>query len=268
MLESSEIHNWQSIYMKSFQKITKLIPNLEGIVVGLNTNVDAIIQITPELLQKFIRELNISSLQLEEKIKQWKGMIDTFEDYLIGLSGCFLKGKASEWIIRNEEVYTELLERLPIQKNFRIGGQAGIMANILESQGVPKIFVHSITMPEKLKNLFTQSERIILPSLNEEKLVFHSPKSIPTKEEKLYLHIISEFDKDDKLFFEDGKCISCPRDNRFIATYDPLNAKMEISKGFIYGVKEIAKQSNGIIIAGYHMLDDTLIYPKTIEEKI
>lgn len=272
---------WVKIYHESFTKIPKYISNLNGIIVGLNTNIDAIVTINADLLQKLINEFGISKEELLTGVENWKGNIESIKDYIIGLCGCFMAGKASEWIIQDELIYNQLLNFLPINSNYHLGGQAGIMSSVLAEIGVPRIIVHSISLPLELRNLFSDNKNIVVPIVTKKgEINFIHPKKVECKDKNLYLHIISEFKRNDILKITDDLKWICPRSNRFISTYDPLNERMQINEGFLKGIEKLASVSNGIIISGFHMLDiydlgiesvrekisDVLIYLKKIKE--
>jgi len=260
---------WVNFYHESFTKIPKYISNLDGIVVGLNTNIDAIVNIDAVLIQKLVNEFGISVEELLNGVENWKGNIENINDYVIGLCGCFIAGKASEWIIQNESVYNHLLNFLPINSNYYLGGQAGIMSSVLAEIGVPRIIVHSISLPLELRSLFSDNKNIVVPILtNTGDIDFIHPKNVECDDKNLYLHIISEFKKNDILKITDDLKWICPRSNRFISTYDPLNEKMTINEGFSKGIEKIARFSNGIIISGFHMLDIHDLGIEVVKEKI
>ncbi|MHA1170981.1 MAG: ADP-dependent glucokinase/phosphofructokinase, partial [Candidatus Heimdallarchaeota archaeon] len=190
------IKTWSEIYKDSYQEVTNNIKRINGITVGFNTNVDAIYHMRSEAIVDLIHKLGIDSVALYKKVVKWKGSIETPDDYVAGLCGCFEKGRASEWIIQNEETYNYLIENLPVERTLRMGGQAGIMANVLSSLGVPKVIVHTSTLPKEMKQLFTKNKNLVLPIHDKNgNITFAHPRKVKTIDDSLYLHIISEIEK-------------------------------------------------------------------------
>ncbi len=248
--------NWVTLYEKSIDKVAINLSNLKGMFVGLNVNVDAILFVNPELILQLKQKLDVDSDVLVQRIKEWKGIIETPSDFLTGLCGCFSQGKASEWIIQNKKTYDYLLRNLPLDTELRMGGNAGIMSEILAQIDVPNIYVHAVSLSKELRELFSEKEKIKIPILADNKnIIFEHPKKAESKNEDLYLHIISEFDQGDVLRLSEDIIWKCPRDNRFIATFDPPNSKLDLIKGFEYGIDCLANKCDAFIISGFHMLD-------------
>jgi len=212
--------SWSQIYTESYREILKELKRLDGIAVGFNTNVDAIVDFSSDAILELIAQLGIDSLSLYKYVVEWKGVIEDPTDFISGLCGCFEKGKASEWLINDGETYQFLLNNIPVPKAFRMGGQAGIMANLLSEFNIPKIIVHSATLSNELTNLFNNKKNLVVPIYDKKgNLAFVHPRKAKEESDSVYFHIISEIKKNDVLHFGDSIKWRCPRDNRFIATY-------------------------------------------------
>ncbi|NHJ31950.1 MAG: hypothetical protein FK732_03720, partial [Asgard group archaeon] len=244
------------------------LKRINGIAIGFNANVDAVYHMRSKVIVDLIHKLGIDSVALYKKVVKWKGSIEDPEDYIAGLCGCFEKGRASEWIIQNEETYAYLLENLPIERTLRMGGQAGIMANVLSELGIPKVIVHTCTLPKELKNLFTKNKNLVMPIHDKNgNIAFTHPRKVKNIDDRLFLHIISEIEKGDGIKLGNIKWI-CPRNNRFIATYDPPNANLDINLSFSDGIHDIAKTTDVIILSGFHMLNSREIGIEGVRERI
>lgn len=255
---------WLAHYHQSFINIPPKLVQLDSIALGLNTNLDIIIEANSTLIADLIKKYEIDESEIVKGIENWKGNIESVVDFIIGLCGCFKEGKASEWIIQNEEIYNELLDLIPEDSKLLLGGQVGIMANVLAEIGVPKILVHTHSLPNEMKELFSEKSSILIPNLMQDgELVFKHPRETKFEQENLFLHIISEFQRNECITLSADLEFVCPRFNRFIATFDPLNARMEMNTAFKSGLKEIAQIIDGMIIAGFHMID---IWSNSIEE--
>ncbi len=260
---------WSEFYKLAFQEVFKNLKLVNGIAVGLNTNVDAIYHMRSERIVELIHKLDIDSVSLYKKIVKWKGIIEEPDDYVAGLCGCFEKGKASEWLIQNEDTYNFLLENLPIDRTLRMGGQAGIMANALSELGLRKVIVHSNTLPNELKKLFTRNKNLVMPVFNKNReVVFTHPRKVKTIDDRLYLHLISEIHKNDGIKIGASIEWICPKNNRFIATFDPPNAELKILDSFREGIELIATSTDAIILSGFHLLNTTELGLEKVKERI
>ena len=157
---------WFDNYSESYNDTLKALKLIDGVAVGFNTNVDAIIEFRSNKIRELISNLQFDTVTLLSKILEWKGTIEDPNDFIVGLCGCFEKGKASEWIIQNEETYQFLLRNLPSERIISMGGQAGNMAHTLSVLGIPRVIVHSATLPNELKNLFMKNKNIQIPVYN------------------------------------------------------------------------------------------------------
>ena len=75
--------------------------------------------------------------------------------------------------------------------------------------------------------------------------------AVDRKDDVPLIHWIIEFDKGDVLE-ADGEKIVCPKSNRFIATYDPLNLNLVIDDGFVKHLQN--EEMQYIVLSGYHAL--------------
>ena len=67
------------------------------------------------------------------------------------------------------------------------------------------------------------------------------------------IHWILEFDKNDSVEL-DGKTFTCPKSNRFIATYDPLNLHLVMDEHFVNNMAK--KKIDYIVLSGFHALTE------------
>ena len=62
-----------------------------------------------------------------------------------------------------------------------------------------------------------------------------------------------EFDKGDKVEL-DGETFVCPKSNRFIATYDPLNLHLVMDEHFVR--KMSGEKVDYVVLSGFHALTE------------
>ncbi|MBQ2886327.1 MAG: ADP-dependent glucokinase/phosphofructokinase [Alphaproteobacteria bacterium] len=236
-----------NLWTKKFDIVSKQIKKISkipSVATAFNSNIDAIIKIKGEVLAKLIIDNNISLEDIED-VK-----ISCFEketDVILGIVKCFCRGIAEEWITEDIKIYNWMEKNLGYDK-LQMGGQAGIIANALALLGVQKVIAHTNSHPElqakqflNLNNLYAFNDKNILEK------AFDISKNSDTP----LIHWIIEFDIDDS-FSVYGKTFKCPKSNRFIATYDPLNMNLVMNEGF---VKYLDKNSvDYLILSGFHPL--------------
>jgi ADP-dependent phosphofructokinase/glucokinase len=179
--------------------------------------------------------------------------INTNEDAIRGLIKCFKNGIAEEWLIEEKSVFDWLNLNIGYD-NLQMGGQGGIVANVMAACGVNDVYVHTASSPKEQSKLFLD-----LPNLKNVNRYGELQKAFTidrTKDIPL-IHWIIEFDKEDTLQIN-GESFTCPKSNRFIATYDPLNFKLAIDEAFDNKMCDPSTSFEYIILSGYQMLQNEL----------
>ena len=197
--------------------------------------------------------INNADIDQSELLSKNLTIIDTQEDALRGLVNCFINGIAEEWLIENKKVFYWLQDNLGYDK-LQMGGQGGIVANVMAVCGVNNVFVHCASLGEEQSSLFLDLPNLV--SVDEEGNV-NKATSIRRKNDIPLIHWIIEFDKGDVITL-DGKEFVCPKSNRFIATYDPLNFKLHIDDSFAKCLSNESINYDYIILSGYQMLQQEL----------
>lgn len=222
---------------------------IKGLISAFNANIDAVIKISGKKIGEIIASESLDPVAL---LKEGETSINSKEDSIRGIIKCFAGGIAEEWLIEDEKVYGWLNDTIGYDQ-LQMGGQGGIVANAMAVCGVDPVYVHCASLPEEQGKLFLD-----LPNLvsvdgagNVKKAYEISRKDLPL------IHWIIEFDKGDTLDLG-GKTITCPKSNRFIATYDPLNFKLDIDKPFAELFNKGKDPFEYIILSGYQMLKENL----------
>ncbi len=221
----------------------------KGLISAFNANIDAVIKVSGKNIEKILNADSFDSSILD---KGGPTSINSKEDALRGITKCFAGGIAEEWLIGNEDVYHWLNEHIGFDQ-LQMGGQGGIVANAMAVCGVNPVYVHCASLPEQQAKLFLDLPNLLsVDDKGELKKAFDISRSeIPL------IHWIIEFNKGDT-FNYNGKSITCPKSNRFIATFDPLNFKLAIDKPFAEKFNHGRAPFEYIILAGYQMLQETL----------
>ena len=168
-------------------------------------------------------------------------------------------GTGAEWMIKDVEVFEWLKQTFRKGSFKRMGGNMGIMSNVLSELGASRV-VPNVASMSKLQLSFFSKRSIYIPFNGELYNVSEMGpelENIVPDENDLpeLMHFVFDFRKDDEVTFS-GQKFTVPRENRFIATYDPLNFRLYMNEHFgKYSLEHVAEM-DGAIISGYHMLPD------------
>lgn len=237
----------KKIWKEKYQIVPKQIEKIKQIksaATGFNTNIDAVLKISGKRLAELVKAHGLS-LKALQNIKHKK--ILTPEDVLKGVFKCFTNGIAEEWITEEKEVYAWLNETLGYDK-LQMGGQGGIVGNALAAVGIQKVFVHTNSLPALQAEQFLDLKNLV--SFDENGHLKKACK-INRKSDIPLIHWIIEFNRGDILELENQK-FRCPKANRFIATYDPLNLKLQTNASFMEYMQK--KGAEYVILSGFHAL--------------
>ncbi len=249
-MENTELKKkWFEHFQTAPNQLEKM-SKVNGLISAFNANIDAVIKISGKDIEELIRKFSINQKALlvdgDESIK-------TNEDAIRGLVKCFKSGIAEEWLIEEKSVFDWLNENIGYD-NLQMGGQGGIVANVMAVCGVEDVYVHTASSPKEQSKLFLD-----LPNLKNVNPSGELQKAftIDRTDDIPLIHWIIEFDKNDELTI-DGNILTCPKSNRFIATYDPLNFKLAIDEAFDKKMSDPSTNFEFIILSGYQMLHNEL----------
>lgn len=240
--------SWKKLYASAPEQLEKM-SGVKGLISAFNANIDAVIKISGKKIEEIISREAISSTGLST---DGPTGINSREDAIRGILKCFSGGIAEEWLIENEEIYHWLNKQIGYDQ-LQMGGQGGIVANAMAVCGVDPVYVHCASLPSEQGRLFLDLPNLLSVDENGD---FKKAYDI-TRSDIPLIHWIIEFDKGDSVSIE-GKTYTCPKSNRFIATYDPLNFKLEIDKPFADKFSRGQTDYEYIILSGYQMLQENL----------
>ncbi len=216
---------------------------IELVASGFNTNIDAVVKIKGSKLSELAEKFDITP----QTIKNCSSAIDSPNAAICGIIKCFIGGIAEEWLTSDISIDRWIENTFGTDK-LQMGGQAGIIANVLALTYIKNIFVNTASHPKMLSEQFIKKEN--LKAIDETNKLAPAYK-INRKNDMPPIHRIIEFDKGDTLTLGD-KTYTCPKSNRFIATYDPLNAEMLINNTFKQYLLD--NDFDYFIFAGYNLL--------------
>lgn len=237
--------NWLAKYRLVPANLAKMA-EIESAATAFNTNVDAVLKINGKRLGELI---NAQSLTLADLLYDKETKLDSGKDAVRGIFKCFSKGIAEEWITEDKKVYDWMVKNLGYDR-LQMGGQGGIVANVLAVAGVKKVYAHTNSLPKLQAEQFLPLDNLLsFDETGQEKPAYQ----IDRKTDIPLIHWIIEFDKGDSVVVEDEKFI-CPKSNRFIATYDPLNLHLVMDENFVQTSRK--QKLEYVVLSGFHALTE------------
>ncbi|MDF1534063.1 MAG: ADP-dependent glucokinase/phosphofructokinase [Methanosarcinaceae archaeon] len=224
------------------------------ILCGYNVNIDSVYSISGTEVSNLLSSQDIS--EITAKIKSPPNVVNSISDFVTGLVLCMQSGTGAEWLIHEKSVF-DILKNLFFDRSIiRMGGNAGIMANVMSEMGADLV-VPNVVMPSMTQVSLFSKKSIMLP---------HSEKTISECTDEL-VHFVFDFKKGET-FLLDGTTVTVPRENRLIATYDSANIELAVNPDFeAYALNHIS-EIDGVLLSGFHMLVDTYPDGSTYVEKL
>ncbi|MFP4117081.1 MAG: ADP-dependent glucokinase/phosphofructokinase [Candidatus Aenigmatarchaeota archaeon] len=210
-----------------------------SIFLAYNTNVDVITHIDKGFASHFSKEEVVKAKEKNPKLLENK------TDLLTAVLDCMEKGQGNEIQITSQRFKDWLEENLDVEEK-RLGGQAGIMSNLLSKLGCDTV-LYTTNLSEEQASLFDDNENLKFPCVEGGELNFNHPsecyKDIPTKK-----NWILEFLEDQDLFG-----VTTEENSRFIASSPYRHENLELGE-LEEKIGELAEYVDCMILAGYHNL--------------
>ncbi|AKB85880.1 ADP-dependent glucokinase/phosphofructokinase [Methanococcoides methylutens] len=214
------------------------------VLCGYNVNIDAVCRMTGEEISDLLGMVNKE--ELREKICEPPGEIRSLSDFVAGMVLHMQKGTGGEWFINSDEFFHFLKERYYEKSEIRLGGNMGIMANVMSHMGAEQVVMNAVGDINSIKPLMSGGN-----------IVF-AGESIPqdgsiSEDATEIIHFVFDFSSGTR-FNVLGAEVTVPRENRFIATYDDINTELTITTEFEEYSSEHVSEMDGAIISGFNQL--------------
>ncbi len=241
---------WKEHYAVAPRQLERM-KQVRGVASVFNANIDAVLKVQPALLLEWMERAQADEWQV---LNTGSKRIDAPVDVLRGFVECFSKGIAQEWLVSSAETFQWMRDHLGYDK-LQMGGQGGIIANVMAVAGAQNVYVHCASLPGQQAGLFLEN-----PSLKstDKRGQLHAASAIDREGDLPLIHWILEFDKGAELKIG-GLTLTCPKSNRFIATYDPLNFTLAVDPGFDAALRRPENPLDVILLSGYQMLSEPLL---------
>lgn len=230
---------WQDRYKTVSDHFERQTKNISGIFVAFNTNMDAIEHVDKKLLKL---------LQIEKFThKKNPCKINSLDDFRTGLVASMKLGKAMEWEIKDMETYNYLLDNIAYDTQ-RIGGQAGIVANVLAHLGMRDILVFNPKLSEAEADMYNHKVKALKVSKGSVRVV--KAKDAYSIDDTPKINLVFEFREGLKVKTKDSS-FSVPRMNRFIVSYRPKGREPFFDDSITDNFKDILKGMKRAFLSGY-----------------
>jgi len=234
---------WDGLYASAFEKVKAGMGKAGGVLLAYNTNIDAIKYLDGKDLEARIEEAGKEEvLRYSDELP---GKIKSVPQLLGSILWSVKRGKAAELFV--ESCPVRFYMRRWGWDELRMGGQVGIMANLLGGVYNVPVIAHVPQLSRLQANLFKDGP-IYVPAVEEGKLRLVHPRDF-TGEEENCLHYIYEFPRGFRVLD-----LEAPRENRFIGAADDYNTTLFIRDEFRERFDEIASKANLAIISGLQAL--------------
>ncbi|MDK2914734.1 MAG: ADP-dependent phosphofructokinase/glucokinase [Thermococcaceae archaeon] len=237
--------SWEELYSSAFKKVRDNIASVGRVLLAYNTNIDAIKYLYGRDLEERVNKEGVENvLPYSEELPE---RITSVPELLGSILWSIRRGKAAELFV--ESCSTRFYMKRWGWDELRMGGQVGIMANLLGGvYGVP-VIAHVPQLSKLQAGLFKDGP-IYVPKLEGGKLKLVHPSEFSGDEESC-IHYIYEFPRGFRVLdFE------APRENRFIGAADDYNTNLFIRDEFKSNFEGLADSSELAIISGLQALTE------------
>lgn len=173
---------------------------------------------------------------------QAKERISGVDDLISALLHCMQEGIGAEVLIEDAEVSREIESLLPWQ--YRLGGNAGIMADVLASLGATPI-LNAPFLSRRLAELLHPGIRIPVPGGLAEPLQASGDADA--------VHFVLQF-REGQAVQAEGTRVVARADDRLIATFDPPGSRLSTSQEFDSYCLEHIREFEGALVSGFHLV--------------
>ncbi len=212
-----------------------------NVICAYAVNLDAVCNVRSSQLQPLLPP-NPSSEPIE-----LKGSLAKMEDLFSSLLYCMREGSGAEMLIDSPALASRIEQAFAWR--MRLGGNAGIMANVLADLGARPV-LNAPELGPRLAALLHPGVRLPLSG----SLVGPEEAASSKKEASQEpVHFVFQFKGGEAIWYGVNRFI-VPQDNRFFASYDPANVCLQSSRDFDNYCLEHISLFSGAMISGFHLL--------------
>ena len=246
-----DIEEWEQHHKEAFYDAKETLPYLDGMFVAYNSNIDAIRHLTEEDLSKLIGLFDEAEVQ--DRVAVYPREIAEPLDFVARLLISMREGKAAEVPAYTADTHEWLKEHLGFDYA-RMGGQAGIISNLLARLELKKVVAYVPWLSEEQAEYFASTGNLLHPKVENGKVLLKPPGEAFKPGTGSKVNWIFEYSKDLKVTCA-GSTFKVPRDNRLIISSRPKWLRLDMDKQ-IYEHLDALLPVDGAILSGYQMIKE------------
>ncbi|MHC1576204.1 MAG: ADP-specific phosphofructokinase [Methanosarcinaceae archaeon] len=263
-----DIEEWERKYLEAYSDVKGSIGDLSGVFVAYNTNIDAIKHIGNKDISRLLKAVDLEEVQ--QKVFDYPRQIDTPSDLLARLIIAMRDGKAAEVPTYTTATHEWLTDNM-VFDHANMGGQAGIISNLLANMGINNVITYVPSLSREQADYFVRSDNLLYPVISKGKLLLKHPTEAYNSKFKPKVNWILEFSKGLEFSFG-GEHIKVPRGNRLIISSRPSWLRIDMDRQLYDQLPMIQQKINGAILAGYQIIkeeyDDGSTYHEYVERAV
>jgi len=218
-----------------------------SIFTAYNANIDAIVYLKGETVQRLINGFGTEVVR--RRMEEFPRQIEEPIDFVARLIHALKTGKPMAVPLINEELQAWFDFHFKYDVK-RMGGQVGIIANLLANLDFNKVIVYTPHLTKRQAEMFVEKPNLFYPLVENGRLVLRHPREAYRDDNPVKINRVFEF-RTGMTFNFGGERITVPYSGRFIvsARFERIRIYTEPElKPFL---PEIGLQVEGAILSGY-----------------
>jgi ADP-dependent phosphofructokinase/glucokinase len=258
-----DIQEWEQRHTEAFYNVKEAIPYLDGMFVAYNSNIDAIKHLTEEDLSRLIGFFNEAEIQ--ERIETYPREIKDPLDFMARLLISMREGKAAEIPAQTSDIHEWLKDHLGFDYA-HMGGQAGIISNLLACLELKKVVAYIPWLSQEQADYFVDKDNLLHPKVEDGKVILKHPREAFKPDIASKVNWILEYSKDLNVSCA-GKNFKVSRDNRLIISSRPKWLRLDMDKE-VYEQLDSIFPIDGAMLSGYQMIKEEYEDGSTYEDHV
>ncbi len=262
-----DIQEWEQRHKEAFHNVKEALHYLDGMFVAYNSNIDAIKHLSEEDLCKLIELFD--EFKIQERVETYPREVKDPIDLMARLIISMREGKAAEIPAHNSDTHEWLKEHLGFDYA-RMGGQAGIISNLLALLELKKVVAYIPWLSEEQAEYFVATDNLFHPKIEDGKVILKHPQEAFKTGIESKVNWILEYSKDLEVTC-DGSNFKVPRDNRLIVSSRPKWIRLDMDRE-VYEQLDTIFPIDGAMLSGYQMIkeeyEDGSTYKDYVERSV
>jgi ADP-dependent phosphofructokinase/glucokinase len=168
--------------------------------------------------------------------------ISSLQDLCAALLQCMKEGSGEELLIEKEDMARQI--EGSFSWHCRLGGNAAIMADVLAQLGAQPV-LNAPALSRRMAALLHPGVRVPVAG--------GLKKPLQAADDQEMLHFVLQFSQGTSVVTSRSSFVTA-RDNRLIATYDPLNSRLATAPNFDGYCSKNIRDFKGALVSGFHLV--------------